>query len=318
MSAGHELAFALQVRGPVLSQATAEPTFGFDANHARADGRFILPGSHVKGHLRHVFEQADAVGTPGIDYAWIVRWFGKPSGKAGDSSESRFEPESGQLSFSDLVANTSKCGAITRIAVDEDRGGARRGMMQVVEAPWNYGETAIFEGKMRLQGVTTEQDRVHLRDSLAWAFRLIPAVGAFKTAGFGRLDSAKLAKTWNTLPVTNIAIDVDAILEAGGVDLHLTPHEPFLVWSQLHSGNFYAGDTVIPGQVLKAVAARWLADRGLLSGKEDMLARLVFRHAYPVSDREPETPRPIALPLSICMIDDGKRTDYSRCSRKPR
>ena len=305
MSAGHELAVALHVRGPVLSQATGEPTFGFDANHARAAGRPILPGSHVKGHLRHVFEQACAIGVPGIDNAWIARWFGKSSGNAGESSESGFEPESGRLNVGDLVADTSKCGTITRIAIDEDRGGVRRGMMQVVEAPWNYGETAVFEGKVRLQGATTEQDRAHLHDSLAWAFGLIPAVGAFKTAGFGRLGSVELAETWETLPATNVAIDVNAIMKAGGVDLCLMPHEPFLVWSHLHSGNFYAGDTVIPGQVLKAVAARWLADRGLLVGKEGMLARLIFRHAHPVPDREPETPRPITLPLSICTIHDG-------------
>ena len=58
--------------------------------------------------------------------------------------------------------------------------------------------------------------------------------------------------------------------------------------------------------MLKAVAARWLADRNLLAGKEEMLARLVFRHAHPVPAEEPEIPRPIAMPLSIYRVDDGK------------
>ena len=238
MSAGYELALALKVRGPILSQATGEPRFGLDAAQIRAGGRPIMPGSHVKGHLRQVFEQARVAGVPGIDDCWIGRWLGRPSGRVSEPGGSRFEPENGLLTFSDLVADSAKCGAITRVAIDEERGGVRQGMMQVVEAPWAYGETVIFRGKARLHGVARENDREHLRQSLAWAFQMIPAVGAFKTAGFGRLEKATMAETWETLPAMDTAIDADAIVAAGGADLRLIPHEPFLVWSSFHGGNF--------------------------------------------------------------------------------
>lgn len=305
MTAGHEIDLAIEVQGPVISQATDEPKFGLDTTQARVNGRPVLSGSHVKGHLRQVFQEASAAGAPGIDDTWVARWFGKPSGNASEPRAGGFGPESGRLTVTDLAAGATDSGATTRIAIDESRGAVREGMMQIIETPWAFGERVVFEGRIRLQGITSESERLHLRESLHWAFQLIPAVGAFKTAGFGRIDKATFAEQWAALSASGMGCDAEAIANAGGGALRLEPHEPFLVWPHSHSGNFFVGDTTIPGQVLKAVAARWLADRGLLAGKENLLARLIFRHAYPVPANAPETPRPIAMPLSIYKVDDG-------------
>ena len=317
MSAGHELALDLEVLGPILSQATGKPKFGLDATQARIHGKPILPGSHVKGQLRHIFEQASATSVPDIDETWIARWFGKPSARAGEPEESGFKPECGLLAITDLAADSSEDGAITRIAIDENRGSVRQGMMQVVEAPWTYGQKAVFRGKIRVQGNTDEKERDDLRNSLAWAFQLIPAVGAFKTAGFGRLEGATFGDAWKELPALETTVDPD-VVKARGVDLQLVPDAPFLVWSSLHSGNFFAGDTTIPGQVLKAVAARWLADRNLLTPDNgSLLARLIFRHAHPVPCTEPNTPRPVAMPLSIYKFDDGTNQEFFDALERP-
>ncbi len=314
MTTGYELELCVKVRGPALSQATGVPQFGIDCSQARVRDKFVLPGTHVKGHLRHVFEQARAAGVPNIDGEWIARWLGAPSGRADESDANAFafQRKDGLLSVGDLSTNVSNGGTVTRIAIDKERGSVRQGMMQIVEAPWSCGETAVFAGRIRLRGSTTAGERADLRQSLIWALQLIPAVGAFKSAGFGRVEEATLGETWRELRASTGTVDTDAIASAGGADVWLEPAEPFLVWSYSYSGNFFAGDTTIPGQVLKGVAARWLADRGLLKGNEDTFARLIFRHAYPVPAAAPDarpaldfSPRPIAMPLSIYRVDDG-------------
>ena len=319
MSAGHKLTVALEVQGPVFSAATGKPKFGLDATQARSGDKPILPGSHIKGHLRHVFEQAKTEGVPGIDDDWIVFWFGKPSGSVGNTGSGSFQAASGHLSVGDLTAEASGDGVVTRIAIDEGRGSVRDGMMQFVEAPWTYGETVKFKGELNLWGATTESCRNQLLANLAWAFQLIPAVGAFKTAGFGQLKGVVLGGTWSPLPVATGASGAKAFENAGGADLQLRPLKPFLVWSYSHSGNFFAGDRIIPGQVLKAVAARWLYDRGLLKNKKDkdLFARLIFRHAHPVPRSAPGTPRPISIPLSIYKVDDGKEPVFADVLENP-
>ena len=310
------LPLTLRVEGPVISQDSAAPVFGLDTVALMDDGKAILPGSQIKGLLREVFALAIDEGAPGLCSDWLSRWFGTESGAITDTTATSYEPATGRLFLTDLTAKpTRKDLAITRVAVDDERGGVQEGMLQVIEAPWGYGDIAEFAGQVRVLGKIDTATLDRLRDRLEWAFKLIPAVGAFKTAGFGRLLSAELGR-WTPLsprkseageaPGVADAIDgrrvtVDDIIEAGGVDFVLHPTEPFVVWPVSFGGNFFAGDATIPGQVLKAVTARWLGDRGLLDGQEenDALAGLVFRHARPVPEHVPDAPRPAEIPLSV-------------------
>ena len=256
------------------------------------------------------------------------------SGAVDGSKDQSYEPRTGRLLIADLTADPAqKDKAITRVALDHDRGSAKEGMLQFIETPWGYGDIAKFIGEARVRGAVDAETLALLKTRLDWAFKLIPAVGAFKTAGFGRLLCAKTGG-WATLsrpPEADdtpssadgtVTVSATDILEAGGADFDLHPKEPFVVWPVSFGGNFFAGDTVIPGQVLKAVAARWLSDHGLLAGKEDALARLVFRHARPISEDASDTLRPVT-PLSAYygvkagddligdVLDDERLFDYA-------
>ena len=310
------LPLTLRVEGPVISQDSAAPVFGLDTVALMDDGKAVLPGSQIKGLLREVFALAIKEEAPGLCGDWLSQWFSTESGAIDDTNATSYEPATGRLFLTDLTAEPERKDlAITRVAVDDERGGVQEGMLQVIEAPWGYGDIAEFAGQVRVLGKVDAATLDRLKDRLDWAFKLIPAVGAFKTAGFGRLLSAELGR-WTPLsprpseageaPGIGDAIDgsrvtVDAILETGGVDFVLRPTEPFVVWPVSFGGNFFAGDATIPGQVLKAVAARWLGDRGLLDGQEenDALAGLVFRHARPVPENASDAPRPAEIPLSV-------------------
>ena len=317
------LGLTLRVEGPVISQDSASPVFGFDAVMLKDGCKAVLPGTQIKGLLREIFELAIEQEAPGLDQAWLSEWFGTGSGAMDGSEEQSYEPKTGRLLIADLTADPAQLDeAITRVALDHKRGSVKEGMLQSIETPWGYGDVAKFIGEARVRGAVDAATLALLKTRLEWAFKLIPAVGAFKTAGFGRLLGAETGE-WATLfrppdaddtpsgtggtdgsPATVSACD---ILDAGGADFDLHPKESFVVWPVSFGGNFFAGDTVIPGQVLKAVAARWLSDRGLLAGKEVALASLVFRHARPIPEGAPKTPPPVTKPLSTYhgVKDDG-------------
>ena len=307
------LPLALRVEGPVISQDPAAPVFGLDTAILMDGGQAVLPGSQIKGLLREVFAAAIEQKAPGLCDAWLTEWFGEEASRV-DHAE--FSPRTGRLFISDLTA-TPPCTdrTITRVPIDHERGAAAEGMLQVIQAPWSYGEIACFAGEVRVMGAADVQTLDQLKSSLDWAFQLIPAVGALKTAGFGRLRETR---TGNWAPLDSSRsnaderpADANAIASAGGVDFVLHPKEPFIAWPDSFGSNFFAGASTIPGQVLKAVAARWLQDRGLLADKddEDALAGLVFRHAHPVQEDAHTSTRPAAIPLSVYLVLEDNRAE---------
>ena len=315
MSRARTLSLELTVQGPFISQDVSAGVFGIDTALMRNDqGAVILPGTQMKGLLRQVFKQALDAGAPGLDLKWIKRWFGSESGSLAKEQDGNrttphdYQPDPGQLLFSDLCADAAADkgrGPLTRVQVDDDRGSVAEGMLQVVEAPWTYGDTITFAGTISALGTGCDADLAILRTRLNWALAMIPAVGAFKTAGFGRLKCASLGKDWSAGDPLQSG-DVDAIRAAGGASFELTPQSPFLVEARSFGGNYFAGDAIIPGQVLKAVAARWLTDHGLLPEKDDALAGLVFRHAHPVLADAPSPVRPMVPPLSLYSWREGE------------
>ena len=306
------LPLTLHVEGPFISQDKGAPVFGIDTPTLKDGEQVVLPGTQIKGLLREVFKAAGGTGATGLDREWLNCWFGDESGAIDSDASDSYGPKPGRMFVADFSAKPPKHPkeTITRISVDDERGSVEEGMLQVVETPWGYGEVAIFTGEVRLWGNVSKAELKTLKARLDWAFQLIPAVGAFKTAGFGRLLCAKIDE-WKALDLLQEVQEVDetdlsvgTICDDGGADFKLHPGEPFLVWPRSFGGNFFAGDAVIPGQVLKAVAARWLKDRGLLKGYEDALANLIFRHARPVPDNRPCPPNPAEIPLSIYLALD--------------
>lgn len=314
MSHVHRLPIKLDVQGPFLSQDVSAAGFGIDAALMRRDDEsVVLPGTQVKGLLRQVFSRALALNAPGVTQDWIDTWFGAESGTV--ASALPFDPLRGKVKFSDFVAvpDVDRCEhAITRVQIDEERGSVAEGMLQVLEAPWTYGDRIAFEGEAIVLGPTGADELALLHSRLDWAFRLIPAVGAFKTAGFGRLLDARMDADWIAPPPLATA-DAAAIQAAGGAAFDLRPQEGFVVDARSFGGNYFSGAAIIPGQVLKAMAARWLDDHGLLAGKGDLLAAIVFQHGHPVPDGTPLPPRPLTRPLSLYSWMEGENYTVADC-----
>ena len=320
------LELTLQIEGPVISQDAGAPLFGFDTIALSRDGSAVIPGSQIKGLLREVFAMAIIQEVPALNDEWLKCWFGEESAPLGqgaeDSDYDGYEPHTGRLIFADFKAalpheeDKDRNTAITRIEIDGQLGSVKEGMLQIIQAPFDYGDIAGFTGSVRVLGDVDCEKLKSLRAQLDWAFQLVPAVGAMKTSGFGRLLKTDLGD-WSPLSrqesKSNAGnVDLECICKAGGVELNLRPMEPFVVWPTSFGDNFFAGDETIPGQVLKAVAARWLSAQGLLTGREDAFSRLIFRHARPAPSSGPNegsrangTPRrPSRIPLSVYLAFD--------------
>lgn len=309
------LKLTLHLEGPFVSQDRGASVFGTDTQTLKNNqGKIIVPGSQIKGLLREIFEAAICEGAlGGKEGKWLKVWFGTGSGNI-EETESHFEPKTGRLFVSDLVAKCPKNSheTITRIQVDSERGSVSEGMLQVIEAPFGYGEKIEFTGKIRIMGNVSQKELDSIRDHLICAFNFIPAVGAFKTAGFGRLKGCEIVELpSNQQQQSKVNSPVVEDFQKVGAQLILTPKEPFVVWSRSFGGNFFAGDSEIPGQVLKAIAARWLADRGILKDdNKDAFARLVFRHARPFPE-DCHLQDASKIPLSIYRVFEVSNSKIS-------
>lgn len=311
-AAFRRLPITLVVAGPVISRSSAEPAFGLDASQLRTGDCPVLPGAQIRGLLREVFARAEATGSPAVNSGWIATWFGAPSAdhrRSDESSSAAYEPKAGRLVFEDFFAPPSgrADGRITRIRVDPATGAVEEGMLHSVEALWNWGEEVWFAGGLLIDGDASDTEIASLKRRLDWGFKLIPAVGAHRTAGFGRLlrveiDSAEA--TANDAPA-----DLNGLVGAAGTSIALHPKAPFLVNAEGFGGNFFAGAAEIPGAVLKALAARKLRALGRYGEYEALLSRLIFRHARPEPDDGRRRPRPRAIPQSLFAVFEDKKVE---------
>lgn len=266
----------LTLESPFVSQGLTAAGFGFDVAQARgADGRVLLPGDLLRGNLRQAF----------IDLGF------DPGPLFGRKSANRDEPERGRLILGDLVAVTPESGgdSLTRIEISEETGSVKSGALVCIELPFPIGQMVVLEGPLTL--VTTDEAEL---DRLGKALRLIPAVGAFKSAGFGRVELAEIAD------VSSRELVLPSPRAAGSerVQVTMTFDRPLLVDARRIADNVFQGAEVIPGAVLKGAVAERLG--GALA--EDLTAA-VFGHAFPLFD-DCEKLSHQALPLSlVCDAD---------------
>jgi hypothetical protein len=177
----------LVLEAPFLTQASGALGFGLDAVQRRdAAGAPVLPGSLIRGNLRHAWEGfAKAGPTAGPTKEQLLRWLGEPSPEASGDA-----PVRGVLRFDDLW-RCEDCGGADgglryRVRIDPKTGAADDGALQVIDSPYPSGKAVSFQGGLDAW-LADAAEAALLRHWLHRGLAAVPALGALKGAGFGRL-----------------------------------------------------------------------------------------------------------------------------------
>ncbi len=291
-------------RGLTVSRASLDLPLARNSNK-----ELIIPGTLVMGNVRAALERLAAVpGAPPIANE-IASLLGRPSEPDTAASQTAWkvanEPWRAQLTIRDLVIDAASAAKrledpsdYPRIRVDAVLGSVAEGYLQFIEQPFALGDTVTFTGTvdLRVGPVTAARAEALLKKALA----LVPALGAIKASGFGRVASV----------VVGAAAPIRATSGAGSTapgDLRsvvYTLDRPFLVGGAMASTNLFRGAAVVPGGAIKGALARALDDAGLKSAAmDDLLARLTIGHAFPRPEGSQDPPW-LPLPLSLAQTDD--------------
>lgn len=304
----------IEMEGPVLTTGLGTPAYGIDTGFQRSlDGKFMLPGTLVKGVVRHMLHAMAEAAPDLLSGATLVRWFGRGSGDARDYDrpgvDKSLAPCRSIVHFGDFRLEKETAVRLTRIAVEAETGNVRRGMLQILETPVGYGETAAFVGTLAIAGA----DEAESAEAVRWiekALRLVPAIGSAKSAGFGRITAVRSEMV--TGPEDKRPAATAAVRDGDRVGYVLQFEEPLLVASQAISGNLFKSSEEIPGGVVKGALARVIEAAGRMPELETALDRIVIRHAKPVLVKSGDplrSERPRTIPLSLFALvtfADGK------------
>ena len=306
----------LEIRGPVLSQSAVAGGFGLDAvmNKCASTDEYRLPSSHIRGQLKHALRDLlDTAGEEngiGLDEDLLKRLFGLPSGSMNGKYEQSAAPQRRELSVSDFTAKGQQDGTLTRIAMDNDLGAAKKGALIVIEAPFKPGSKVRFKGTINYLAMDETEEK-QIEKSVRAGFGWLTGVGAYKTVGFG--DVARVNIKRKEEQKSNYAVNVvvvETIPEVFQIEIH--PDMPFCVTGRQGTSNMFESMENIPGGVIKgALAEHWARGSGHMTGgiKEGVdsarpelcreFHKVRFTHAFMVGNSESK--RPVVPPLSLAV-----------------
>jgi CRISPR/Cas system CSM-associated protein Csm3 (group 7 of RAMP superfamily) len=314
-----ELAISITVVGPIMTPGIEEARSGRDDTFLRnADGKLIIPGTQIRGIARHVLRSIAEAAPKKLSETKIESWFGRGSANRDEailSPANAWEPKRGKLRFSDFIWSDDSGPAaevMTRIEVAADTGAVKSGSLQVIERPINIGQFANFAGTVMFDG--TGDEASELARWLTVALKLVPSLGAHKSAGFGRVENIHI-----TGPVqrgkTSCALtasQASTLAKNGVVAFSLKFTEPFLVSADRWLANSFRGSDAVSGSVLKAVLAEMTGASDPSHPLHDQLSQVVIREArLPCLSGKRPGQRPSTPPLSKYTITypDGAHAD---------
>lgn len=287
---------SVTLESPFVIQGLSARAFGIDAAQMRDHcGRPILPSTEIKGLIRHAATMIDKTRSDDL------------FGEEGEEDARSLRPI-----FSDCVARIEQrtgegdLHRTTRVAIDDETGAVRHGYLQVVELVVPPGDTVVFAGNL----VFVAKDQTEAADTVSFlrkAFDLVHAVGAFRTAGFGRVVSRSISE-----PKQGSPLMPERALPRGDFEIVFTLDRPLMVDIERVSDNVTRGASVIPGGVLKGVLAARTRRAGWLDNSANdpvgtALSRLTIGHAHPEivrDDGKPEAVDPV-FQLSLMAFGDG-------------
>ena len=294
-------AITLAVRSPFLFRALTGAMLGVDAAQLRdQDGCAIIPSDQVRGVLRQALNYLGEAAPAVIAAGQIETLLGNLSPKQGSPKyREPDEPDRSSLIFSDLRAAGCDGGAVetTRIEIDEETGAVKTGHVQVIELAAPYGAEVAFEGEIVAFADPGTLDA--LKEALGKALAIIPAIGAYKSAGFGEIVHEQSGIDFKE----GHALAMPAAAPRG--DLRraywVTFDRPILVDAARVADNTFLGSAIIPGSTFKGALAQRLAYAG-----EDpehgtyskALSGIRFSHAFP----EARDGRPSGAPFPLSLV----------------
>ena len=286
MSATVRLTVSLTLRSPFLFQGLANAMLGIDAAQLRGeDGRPVIPADQIKGVLRAACEALAKEPHKFADKTLINKLFGrKPEGNTDETPAESELRERGLLIANDLTADrdTTSSLSTTRIEIDDETGAVKSGALQVAELVAKFGEEVPFTGTFHLLA----RDGIDVARTITMldrAIKLIPAIGAFKSAGFGEVVAGSVTEK-NRTPG---ALPAPAAL-AQRLAYSVTFDRPILVDATRETDNLFIGADVIPGAAFKGALAERLRLAGINPETHaewsKALAALRISHAFPEDD----------------------------------
>lgn len=301
MGERREYCLTIRLVSPFLFEGTTNTIIGVDSAFLRdADGRPVIPAAQVRGVLRAAMA---ALRDAGYQTADIEGMFGHASKDARDNNDLHDVPDRGHAIFGDLVAaKPSRATEYTRVAIDEATGTVKRGALQVIELVAPLGDTVDFSGKLVIRYPDPVQ-AAKVEAAIRKALRLIPAMGAHKSAGFGEVVTAGCSLV-ETGKHEALAPTATAPLPPGTnlVAFDVAFDRPLLVDARRAAENVFEGSTVVPGAALKGAVAERLRLAGLRPETDPRLSSALaatrFSHAFPLKDgKAAELPLPMSLVL---------------------
>lgn len=301
-----EFDLSITLCSPFLFPTAGVAGFGTDAVAMRdAEGRAVLPADQLRGVLLEAMRDLAAAAPKVVTADMLARLCGASSADAREAREHEpddFVPNRGHLLASDLVASDTAAAPCTavRIRIDQETGAVAAGALMTVELVAPPGQLVTFEGSLVV--LAPRGQEVATGKALAAALRLVGAIGAQKSVGFGCVVGAPTvtcrgARSLRTLPSAGTAPPVPVCLR-----MHFD--RPFLVDANREAGNLFIGSEQVPGAVVKGALARRLelAGEDVRHGRfAALLTGMRISHAVP--ENEDGVPTGEALPLSVVAIN---------------
>lgn len=313
----HRLRLRLQLRAPFLFKSGQSLPLGLDAaTLENQQGQALIPGTHLRGHLRHALEEFAHHGA--LPANWIDTWFGHES--PGDSGDA---PARGRLDF-DAYWTATIAGATGlpreqwfslpsasfsaqsatryRVRIDDSTGTADPGALQLIGQTHAAGTVVTFEGYIGADGATEAElkDVEHwLHKALAW----IPALGALKGIGFGQVHQVELKREPVALAELRLPERVD-----GALALSFQLDRPYCFGARALESNRFESVPYVPGGALRGALFEWC--QRVVAGTQDAKdASLILQHAQQLHIRHAwasgETRTPAVIPESAVYVDDA-------------
>lgn len=298
---------SITLQAPVLSQASGSRDLGVDTAAVR-DGEFpALPGTLVKGNLREAWTKLAEWSASGpFSKSEIEKWMGVESPVGSD-----YEPFRSRLRFAPFwrADAAAEDRTLHRIAKDPQSGAVLRGALQVIAAPHAPGREAVYSGTIGAS-VADAAEGERLGRWLRKGLEFMPALGAFKGVGYGRVLRVTVAT--ERLPEQR-RTETTGEFCAEGFGLRLKPDRPFC-FAKPHTpdSNRYESENFIPGAAIKGALAYRLKETGRFSETGEFAALyrnfnlLRITHALPA--RPESATRPSTMPLSLVIGPDDTQS----------
>ena len=301
----HTLDITINVTGPIVTQGSGAMQYGLDVAILRdANKRPVLPGSLVKGNIRHALSELCLLNeeTQSKLSSKIIDWFGKEGPQSEqDQTNDDFYGQRGRLNFdfywylSD-PQNAEKSSPQTRIELNHE-GTIKEGSLLFIESPYLHGEKISIQGQVTFNA--SEDEALEIKNTLEAALNYCYAFGSFKSIGFGKITEIKSILN----KAQQAKVDWPAYTKDHSIILDWTADRPLcMADAPTNRENSFYSRTEITGAMLKGLVANKVLPNSVL---HEYLADITFFHAMPLNEND----ELVYPPRKSLALYDGPRVD---------